>query len=186
MNTFERALAHTLKIEGTYSDDPDDPGGETFAGIARNYWPDWEGWSYIDVITARGERPVLTEHLQRLVHGFYRVNFYDRIGGDRLVFPELGIEMFEMAVNTGTSQAACFLQEALNLLNRNGKSWPEILVAATIGTTTIGTLHKAMTENHGAKSVIKMVNALQAEFYLECIRARPVSEKYIRGWLKRT
>lgn len=186
MSMFEVALKHTLKIEGNYSDDPEDPGGETFAGIARNYWPDWPGWNTIDSMKERGDVIGMTPTLKIQIASFYRVNFYNRVGGDLLTYQKLATEMFEQAVNLGTDRAAEHLQEALNLLNRNGKSWPEILVDGKIGPATIRTLAKAFQNGEGLHAVFKMVNALQAEYYLERIRARPVSEKYIRGWLGRT
>jgi hypothetical protein len=34
--------------EGYYVNHPDDKGGETYAGVTRNYNKDWEGWKYID------------------------------------------------------------------------------------------------------------------------------------------
>jgi len=41
-------LAYTLDLEGGYSNDIDDAGGETYAGISRNNFPDWYGWTIID------------------------------------------------------------------------------------------------------------------------------------------
>jgi len=34
--------------EGYYANNPADTGGETYAGIARNLWPQWPGWPIID------------------------------------------------------------------------------------------------------------------------------------------
>lgn len=39
-----------LPNEGGYSNNKNDLGGETYGGIARNYHPDWTGWTYIDSI----------------------------------------------------------------------------------------------------------------------------------------
>lgn len=39
-----------LPNEGGYANKKGDKGGETYAGIARNYHPDWSGWTYIDSV----------------------------------------------------------------------------------------------------------------------------------------
>lgn len=39
-NRFYKAVEFVLKHEGGYSNDPDDPGGETNFGIAKKYHPD--------------------------------------------------------------------------------------------------------------------------------------------------
>lgn len=50
MADFQKALDLVLKREGGYqlTDDPDDPGGRTYAGISEKANPDWEGWEQID------------------------------------------------------------------------------------------------------------------------------------------
>ena len=35
MTNFEKAFAHTLGLEGKYSNNPNDTGGETMCGIAK-------------------------------------------------------------------------------------------------------------------------------------------------------
>ena len=48
MAKFQIAEAITGRNEGGYANNSADTGGETYAGIARNYWPKWQGWKYID------------------------------------------------------------------------------------------------------------------------------------------
>jgi hypothetical protein len=49
MSEFQPALQKVLAHEGGYVNDPDDPGGETYKGIARNMHSKWGGWVYIDL-----------------------------------------------------------------------------------------------------------------------------------------
>jgi lysozyme family protein len=49
-NDFESILKETLLIEGGYSFDPSDNGGETLFGIARVKNPGWAGWKEVDSI----------------------------------------------------------------------------------------------------------------------------------------
>jgi len=46
--SFSPAYAIVKVNEGGYVNDPVDKGGETYAGIARNIFGSWEGWSIID------------------------------------------------------------------------------------------------------------------------------------------
>lgn len=43
MTPFHRALAHTTAAEGWYAGS-----GQTYRGIDRRHWPEWEGWAVID------------------------------------------------------------------------------------------------------------------------------------------
>ena len=47
-----------LKREGFYNNDPDDMGGETYRGVARNYHPQWEGWAIVDARKQALGRPL--------------------------------------------------------------------------------------------------------------------------------
>lgn len=48
MANFEKIYPTIEKYEGYYVNDPLDPGGETYGGVARNYNPNWAGWAIID------------------------------------------------------------------------------------------------------------------------------------------
>jgi lysozyme family protein len=56
-----------MKYEGGYVNHPNDLGGETYKGIARNAHPNWEGWKFIDQ-----KRPVPED----LVRRFYYEQFW--------------------------------------------------------------------------------------------------------------
>ena len=182
---YEEILRRILDIEGGYSNDPDDVGGETICGIARNFWPNWEGWQYVDEIKANGEVPK-AERFVPLAEKFYRQMFWDPIRGDDLVNHDVAYEMFDTAVNLGTHRACVHLQEALNLLNRNEKSWDEILEDGRIGPRTLATLQKALAQKNGARDLCRVINALQSMHYITRVREKPSQEIFLRGWLDRT
>ena len=48
MADFATAYAPLAGFEGGWCNVQGDSGGETYAGIARRYWPDWPGWKLID------------------------------------------------------------------------------------------------------------------------------------------
>jgi lysozyme family protein len=44
MAEFNPALEKVLSHEGGYVVDPNDPGGETYKGVARKIHSKWDGW----------------------------------------------------------------------------------------------------------------------------------------------
>ncbi|MBC7912857.1 MAG: hypothetical protein H7Y07_01930, partial [Pyrinomonadaceae bacterium] len=52
MANFDLAYKITMHNEGGYANDPQDNGGETWKGVARNFCPKWAGWVIVDRIKA--------------------------------------------------------------------------------------------------------------------------------------
>lgn len=188
MSYFEQALARVLEHEGGYVDDPADRGGETYRGIARRFHPDWPGWRIIDRARGNNGFPGSLDrnaHLQQAVADLYRKLYWAPVGGDRLSDEALAIELMDTAVNMGVRRAARFLQEGLNLLNRNQRSWPDLVVDGWVGDKTFSALDRCLRGRDGQVILLKILNTLQAERYLEIMRADPTQERFARGWLKR-
>ena len=43
MADFNKAYAFLVTKEGSLSDHPADYGGQTYFGITRRFWPNWDG-----------------------------------------------------------------------------------------------------------------------------------------------
>ena len=73
-SSFKRAFKHIIEVfEGKYSNDADDPGGETYKGISRKMNENFEGWKIIDRYKEQKNYPNILEgdkKLQELVDGF--------------------------------------------------------------------------------------------------------------------
>ena len=67
MADFLTAYAPLARYEGGWCNDPADRGGETYAGIARNFFPAWPGWALIDAAAARRESKVSTSKLNQFL-----------------------------------------------------------------------------------------------------------------------
>ena len=179
MSHFGEILHRVLEKEGNYSNDPVDAGGETVRGIARNFWPQWAGWPYVDARKAERSGPYFSD-LEPLVKEHYRVHFWTPLRGDEISSFEVASRLFDIAVNAHPVNAIRFLQEALNLLNRNGKSWEELIEDGLMGPKTLGTLKKAKE-----KHVTRLLEVLQGMHYVELVRRKPSQERFLRGWLSR-
>lgn len=188
-NVYQEAFDLVLGHEGGYSNDPVDPGGETYKGIARNRWPNWGGWAYIDYIKSGSKEPrkafQFHDGLQSAVGSFYREHFWNAIWGDELakLEPKLAIDVFDMAVNLGTGRATEFIQRACNALNGNQRLYPDLLVDGSFGTKTL-TAVKSCVKERGADLLYKVINILQGGWYISLMERNLNFEKYV-GWFNR-
>jgi lysozyme family protein len=191
MAEFEIAFDETMLHEGGYAHDPDDPGGETYRGVARRFHPDWLGWKIVDEAKLHPPADLdarLDEHLelQRLVATFYRERFWKPILGEQLRDQSLANELFDTAVNLGVGTAIRFWQEALNLLNRDKRDYPEIEVDGVAGERTLSTTNRFLDLNREQPDrLLKVLNLLQGAKYLDLARKNPVQRKFLHGWLNR-
>lgn len=72
-----------------------DRGGQTYAGIARNFYPDWDGWDLID----RNDMDNI--QLTHMVREFYRKNFWGKVKGDKISHQRIAETLFDFSLNAG-------------------------------------------------------------------------------------
>ncbi len=199
MAEFKIAYEATMNAEGLYSLDPRDRGGETWKGIARKMNPDWEGWLIVDMIKRSVNKNDLEkmlrsdEELEDLTQEFYRAQYWDRMAGDVIKDQEIANELFDTGVNQGVIKAVKYFQEALNLLNSNQNHYSDILVDGHIGPFTLKAYSDYMfTANFPGRSpvrnirtLLKVLNGLQFEQYIEICELNPGQEVYFYGWVNR-
>ena len=117
--SFSEAFDSMSDFEGRaqWSDRSDDPGGETYWGISRRWWPEAAVWRNVDRWkNGEFDTSELNCRCDPLVREFYRVNFWNRFQGDAVdaESPAIAAELLEAGVNLGVHRAVGFLQEALN------------------------------------------------------------------------
>ncbi len=190
MADFETAFKITMQFEGGYSKDPADPGGETYRGIARKRHPSWAGWRTIDQLKSRTSGNLNrtlnnNARLQSMVKQFYKDRFWNQMLGDQI--PDQGVaeEVFDTSVNMGLRRSIRFLQESINLLNRN-RQLEDITVDGWLGKKTLTALRKLLRQDQSNDYMMALLNLFQGKRYIELMRQRPTLEKFARGWLRRT
>ncbi len=106
-NNFVRCLAVTLKWEGGYSNDPDDPGGATMKGITHAEYDAWRKTH------GQSVRPV-SQIADEEVAAIYRTNYWDAMGCEEL---PAGFDLcvFDAAVNSGVARAKEWLAAAKDI-----------------------------------------------------------------------
>jgi len=185
MALFEKAFQLTLGHEGGYVHDPTDLGGETYKGIARKANPNWSGWSILDNL--KKDKKNFPKNLdadsslQSHVKALYKNKYWDVNKLDSVNNQDCANEAFDTGVNMGVGIAAKFIQEALNLLNRNQQSYTDLKVDGAIGNITLGILNS----HPNPKAILKTMNGLQFMRYVDICKRNPSQERFFNGWLSR-
>ena len=192
MASFDIAYAPLKDFEGGYDNDPDDRGGETYAGIARNFFPAWSGWKLIDQIKKNAKsktainRACKVDHY--LVRAWYKTQWFDALGLGELPQP-LANEIFEQSVNLGKAGSGKKVQiicNAYNYLSGAKKLFTDLKVDGAIGPKTLAALKIILANKANAESLVHALNCMQGAHYLELAAKKFTQRKYTVGWMKRT
>ena len=97
--TFETAIAFVLSEEGGYSNDPNDPGGETNFGISKRAHPN------VDIKNLTQDE----------AESIYKYLYWDACRCESLP-PKLAIIVFDSAVNQGVGTAIKMLQASIGTI----------------------------------------------------------------------
>jgi lysozyme family protein len=78
------------------------------------------------------------------------------------------------------------LQRSLNALNGQGKYYADIAVDADVGPASIAALKAYLTKRgpEGEAVMLKALNCLQGDRYIELSEKRPANEDFLFGWLR--
>ena len=172
MATFISAYKKVINNEGGYVNDPKDPGGETYKGIARNMNSKWDGWTLIDLQKKQPNFPKNLDSnvdLQEKVEAFYQVNYWDKIKGDDIINEDIAFSIFDFAVNAGVSTSASLAQMVA-----------DVDADGVLGAETVAKIN-AMDADYflAAFTVAKIAR------YVSIVKKRPSSQKYFYGWVRR-
>lgn len=172
--TIDQLIDAVIEREGGFVDHPADRGGATRWGVteavarAHGY-----GGAMRDL--PRGEAAAIYRRLY-----WYR----PRLHAVAARAPRLAAELFDTGVNMGPAVAAGFLQRALNALNRGQRDYPDLAVDGDLGPLTLAALDAFLLARPGGEGVLlKAVEALQGERYLNLAERRPANEAFLYGWL---
>lgn len=170
---FAPAYAIVKVNEGGYVNDPVDKGGETYAGIARNIFGSWEGWSIIDAKKYRYANKVIPTNtkfsdLDFLVTRFYQ-GLWDKYRYGEITSQSIANLMFDFAVHSGAGNANKAIQRILN-----------ITADGVMGSGTIATINKA-----NEQQTYSALLAARKEFLEKVITNNAGYEKFRAGFAKR-
>lgn len=171
--------------EGYYANKKGDSGGETWIGVARNYYPKWTGWPIIDAnkkyLPMTGKESdrwkifskyLLTNvpQLQPLVDQFYLVNFWSLMQGNAINNQSIANFIGDWGVNAGLTVPVKHAQEVLGLI-QDGHLGPKTL--------------EAINSANGSDFFAKLKQE-RIEFYHAVVKNHPEDEQFLDNWLERT
>ena len=157
-SNFQRCLDLVLIHEGGFVDHPKDPGGITNMGVTKKAWEEYVGHD----VTREEMRSLTVAEITP----FYRKRYWDACKCDDL---PVGLDyvVFDIAVNSGTRQAAKFLQSAVG--------------ATTDGVIGNGTIACVKRTPITTSELIAIICTRRELFY----RSLSGFPTFGRGWLRR-
>ena len=196
MAKFEEAYKLVADFEGSYSNVKSDRGGETYCGIARNFFPKWAGWAILDreKSIANGNISKMKKALERnteisaLVKSWYKSEWWDFLGLGNLD-QNLANEIFEQAINLGKSGCGKKVQQVANAYNLVSGTplFKDLVVDGAIGPKTLSALLKIISKGKAtAEQLVHALNCMQGAHYIELAAKKPDQRIFTIGWMKRT
>jgi lysozyme family protein len=184
MSDFNISYKTVMAIEGGYVNNPSDKGGETYKGISRKNFPAWTGWLLVDAGKGRKNFEAYLAGngtLQTAVEVFYKDTFWNRMHLSEIENQSIALELFDTGVHMGQTTAVMFVQRALNLLNRNGKDYPDTNVDGLMGRKTIDLVNNHKTP----RRVYDLLNTMQGARYIAICEKDKTQEQFMYSWLSR-
>lgn len=181
MANFKISEQETGRFEGLYANNPSDRGGETYAGIARKFWPNWLGWKKIDAIKSKYGKTasIINQYakkdaeLSEMISQFYKGNFWDSLKLDAVTDQQLANTVYDFGVNSGTDRAAKTLQNAAN-----DTGLVSVVVDGKVGAKTIAAINALSPLN-----VHTNFNRRRTDFYKSI--AVGSQAQFLKSWLSR-
>ena len=168
---FLKSHAKTARNEGGYANNKADAGGETYAGIARNYWPRWAGWQLIDSLKGARNFPANLKNmpaLQKLVLEFYAKNFWEANRLGEIVSQDVADWLYDHAVNGG-GRGIQWLQEALG-----------VTADGSVGPKTLAAINAADPE-----ALLRKATIVASLYRLQKAHDKPSQIQFLHSWLDR-
>lgn len=160
--------------EGYYGWLSGDSGGETYAGIARNYNTSWPGWTVVDSYkkTKTGGQPLPNNTqvpgLDQMVTDYYKSLWVKNLM-DQLVNQDVANIFFDMVVNAGG----------------NGVKLMQKIVGTTqdgiMGPKTVAAINSYPDQN----SLNDLYKQARETYYRNLATSNPNDAAFLTGWLNR-
>jgi lysozyme family protein len=165
-------IAAAVSLEGGYSNNAKDPGGETNHGITA--------------VVARksGYEGPMRDLTKEYAQSIYFKDYIEKPGYVPFLTLSHAVseELVDTAINTGTTRASRWLQISLNAVNRGGKDYPTLEVDGRVGSSTVEaykSLQRVRGHVQACQLILKLMDAQQANHYINL----PHLNTFTVGWV---
>lgn len=165
-------LASIIFVEGGYTDDPYDPGGQTKYGITERVAREYGYMGEMEDLTIEKANEIYSTLYVEQPH------FSDFIE----ISPAITHKLIDAGVNVGTARVSLWFQHILNVFSRDGKDYPMIKEDGKIGPKTIEAylaLEKKRGKIKACTLVLKALDGYQSSYYISLEKY----SRYVVGWI---
>lgn len=159
---FERCIQFILRVEGGYTFNPNDPGGETKYGITKRDYPD------LNIAS-------LTEEDAKKIYWF---DYWLKNRCDKIDSLPVKLTYFDTCVNMGPRRAGKFLQKTISYLHN-------ITIDGIVGPKTISICNDLCSDHTNEMFIYTDVILRRAFFYTKLATKRRKLQVFLKGWLNR-
>ena len=163
-------VGSVVAIEGGYSNNPADPGGETNHGVT------------VQVARDAGYTGPMRELPKEFAQQIYARDYIERPNFHRVIAmsPAVGEKLVDAGVNAGPGRSARWFQQSLNHLSRAGADFPLVVVDGQVGERSLAA-YQALERKRGrvkaCELTLKLLDAQQGAHYMSL--NKPM---FIVGW----
>lgn len=169
---FDFAVNVLLGHEGGYSNDPDDPGGETNFGITQADLNE-----HMKDITSF---PSNVKDLTKIeAEYFYKVVYWDKYNYNAINSLSIATKLFDMCVNMGAHEAHELAQRALGYCG-----YSSLAVDGILGGHTLAAINEVCLHGREEDLMNELINEAKW-FYEHLVEEKPVLKKFLNGWIDR-
>lgn len=162
--------------EGFYANHPEDLGKETYAGIARAFFPLWDGWPVLDRYKKSIGRELRTNEIvpgmEPYVRSFYEVKF-KALKADQIVSQDVANIFFDFYILA--AKAVATMQEVLRSMGQN------ITVDNKVSQSLIDAINRV-----NPTKLYNNFRAARIKYHQDRVASGAVSATFLPGWIKRT
>lgn len=165
-----------IRVEGGYSNHPDDRGGETKYGIT------------VAAARANGYAGPMMALPKALAQRIYLKRYVEEPQFDKVMAlsESIGVEMIDTGVNMGPARPTEFLQRWLNGFNTGISGYQDLFIDGRVGPITLDALNQFLRRRgrEGEKVLLTALNCSQGAQYLSITESNISQRAFLYGWVR--
>lgn len=169
-------IDEVIRVEGGYSNNKADRGGETMYGITAA------------VARANGYTGPMANMPRNVAERIYRKRYVEEPKFDQVLArsERIGVELIDTGVNMGPSRAAEFLQRWLNGFNGARSGFQDLFVDGRLGPITLEALDAYLSHRgaEGEAVLLTALNCTQGTRYLTITESNKSQREFLYGWMR--